>query len=221
MTLQHFLKVRCESMIVKKIYVTSRIQLQKWIHKSKTFAWYKLLVKQQHEIWNGTKHSYTYKLYVQMKILKLTRSESNGRSGTHRLTLWIHTINVNLQSNVPIDITTVTYKQQKLSNVVNLKCKIYQQAFNVASNKNTYRFLAIHQYIIPIHVYITPMCMSIITKILLKATILSPLTALILPCRGKLTITHLLMWFFRSHHIFQWSCPRHELNSIGKREYCY
>jgi hypothetical protein len=32
-------------------------------------------------------------------------------------------------------------------------------------------------------VYITPMCMSIITKILLKATILSPLTALILPCK--------------------------------------
>ena len=115
------------------------------------------------------------------------------RALTRRLTLWIHTINVNLQSNVPIYITTVTYKQQKLSNVVNLKCKVYQQAFNVASNKNTYRFLAIHQYIIPIHVYITPMCMSIITKILLKATILSPLTALILPCKGKLTITHLLM----------------------------
>ncbi len=81
MTLQHFLKVRCESMIVKFFYVTSQIQLQKWIHKSKTFAWYKLLVKQQHEIWNGTKHSYTYKLCVQMKILKLTRSKSNGRSG--------------------------------------------------------------------------------------------------------------------------------------------
>ncbi len=94
---------------------------------------------------------------------------------------------------MPIYITTVTYKQQKLSNVVNLKCKICQQTFNVASNKNTYRFLAIHQYIIPIHVYITPMCMSIITKLLLKATILSPLTALILPCKGKLTITHLLM----------------------------
>ncbi len=36
--------------------------------------------------------------------------------------------------------------------------------------------------------------MSIITIILLKATILSPLTALILPCKGKLTITHLLMY---------------------------
>ncbi len=121
------------------------------------------------------------------------------RALTHRLTLWIHTINVNLQSNVPIYITTVTNKQQKLSNVVNLKCKIYLQAFNVASNKNTYRFQAIHQYIIPIHVYITPMWTSIITKILLKATILSPLTALILPCKGKLTITHLLMVLCQTH----------------------
>ena len=53
------------------------------------------------------------------------------RALTRRLALWIHTVYVNLQSNVPIYITTVTYKQQKLSNVVNLKYKIYQQAFNV------------------------------------------------------------------------------------------
>ncbi len=103
---------------------------------------------------------------------------------------------------MPIYITTVTYKQQKLSNVVNLKCKIYQQAFNVASNKNTYRILAIHQYIIPIHVYITPMCTSIITKILLKATILSPLTALILPYKGKFNITHLLMQCISAGYLF-------------------
>jgi hypothetical protein len=51
---------------------------------------------------------------------------------TRRLTSLNHTINVKLQSNVPIYITTVTYKQQTLSNVVNLKCKIYQQAINIA-----------------------------------------------------------------------------------------
>ena len=86
------------------------------------------------------------------------------RALTRRLTLWIHTINVNLQSNVPIYITTVTYKQQKLSNVVNINCKIHQQTFNVASDKNTYWFLAINEYIIPIHVFITPMCMSLKNK---------------------------------------------------------
>ena len=93
------------------------------------------------------------------------------------LKLWIHTINMKLESNVPmIYITTVTFKQQKLSNVVNIKYKIYQQAFNVTSNMNTYRFLAIHQCINPIQVYITPMCMSLWTKILFLAMILALLT---------------------------------------------
>ncbi len=45
MTLQHFLKVRWESMIVKtNFYVTDRKKLQKWIDKSRTFARYILLV---------------------------------------------------------------------------------------------------------------------------------------------------------------------------------
>ena len=81
-----------------------------------------------------------------------------------RLTPWYHTINVKLQSNVLFYITTVTYKQQKLSNVVDIECQIYQQAINDVSNKNAYQFLAMHKYMNPIHVYITPMCMSIITK---------------------------------------------------------
>ena len=164
----------------KNVYVTS--QIQEWVHESKTNAWYILLVTQWHEIWHGTKHGYKYKLNLQLKILKLARPKSNGRKAVKhalicRLTPWNHTIYVKLQSNVLFYITTVTYKQQKLSNVVDSKCQIYQQAINDASNMNAYQFLAIHKYVNPIHMYITAMCMPIITKIMLKATILSPLTA--------------------------------------------
>ena len=132
---QHYsilLTVRFESMIVKKyFYVTSRAQLQEWLHKSKTYAWYLLLAEQWHEIWNGTKHGYTYKLYLQPKNLKLTRPKSNGRNGGWKWTRSpVNAVNshnnAKSQSNVPFYITTVTYKQQKSFNVVNIKCRFYQ-----------------------------------------------------------------------------------------------
>ena len=69
-------------MIVKNnFYVPSRMQLQKRKHNRKKYAWHILVLKQQQAIWNGTKHGYTYKIYIQLEISKLPSSKANGRNG--------------------------------------------------------------------------------------------------------------------------------------------
>ena len=152
----------------EKILVTSQTQLQECLHEGQMLMWYLLVVEQYHEIWRSKKHGYKHKLSVHLKLSSWQDPNQMAEMAVDQeliitLMLWIHSIIVLLQCKVLCKTTTVIYMQQKLSNVVNIKCKTYQQAFNVAPNKNTYRFLAIHKYIHPIYMCITPMYVLIKT----------------------------------------------------------
>ena len=158
-TWQQFLTVRSKLMVVKKYFMWQAKHNYKSAYmRVKCLTWYLLVVEQKyHEIWRSTKHGYKHKLFIHLKLSSWQDPNQMAEMAVDQeliitLMLWIHSINVFLQYKVLCKTTSgVIYMQQKLSNVVNIKCKIYQQAFNVAPNKNTYRFLAIHKYINPIY----------------------------------------------------------------------